>query len=220
MALIGVEGVLFPRLSDQIELCVVEVVILDVVARHEEARKAARRARELDPVAPTIWLNEVLVLVATGQSTEALTSASRFGAFHRDCSASAFAIGMAHDALGDRAPAAAAFARAAELGGSPHVIAARAHNLASDGRPGEARRLLDELVAADGYIPPTALARIHTALGEAEEAFRWLDRAAAVRDDWLLFIDGWPRFEAIRDDPRFGRLRRRIGLPEPAPQVS
>jgi DNA-binding SARP family transcriptional activator/Tfp pilus assembly protein PilF len=189
---------------------------LCVTGRHPEARQAARRARELDPIAPTIWLNEVLVLAMTGRPREALVSAHEFAAFHRESSASAFALGVAREVTGDHDGAAGSFARALELGGGPHSTAARAHNLACAGRIDEARRLLDELRAIrDRYVPPTSLARIHAALGEADEAFHFLDRAVDARDDWLLLMDGWPRFEGIRADPRFAALRRRLGLPEP-----
>jgi TolB-like protein/DNA-binding SARP family transcriptional activator len=187
---------------------------LCVTGRHDDACRAARRARELDPMAPSIWLNEVLTLAATGQAEAALASATDFAAFHRDSSASAFGFGVACEVSGNHAEAARSFARAVELGGGPHSTAAQAHNLACDGRPDEARRLLDQLLAIDdAYVPPTSLARIHAALGEADEAFLCLHRAVAVRDDWLLLMDGWPRYDRIRDDPRFAELRRSLGLP-------
>jgi TolB-like protein/tetratricopeptide (TPR) repeat protein len=189
---------------------------LCITGRNVEARRAARRARELDPMAPTIWLNEVLTLAASGLPDEALVSATEFAAFHRDSSASAFALGVGREVTGDHSGAAGSFARAVELGGGPHSMAAQAHNLAAAGRTDVARRILDQLLAVeDSYVPATSIARIHAALGEADEAFRCLDRADAMRDDWLLLMEGWPRFEGIRDDPRFAALRRRIGLPEP-----
>lgn len=194
---------------------------LALMGRPGEARAAARKAREIDPVLPTLWLNEVLILVGTGDIEGGRVSAEEFAAFHRDFSASAFALGMVREACGEHAEAAGCFAHAAEMGGSAHSVAARAHNLALAGRPDEARRHLVRLLdVQDGYVPPTSIARIHAALGEADEAFRWLDRAVAVRDDWLPFIDVWPRFESIRDDPRFAVLRRTVGLPEPARQAS
>jgi tetratricopeptide (TPR) repeat protein len=158
----------------------------------------------------------VLTLAAGGHRGEALVSATEFAACHRDSSASAFGLGVAREVTGDHAGAAASFARAVELGGGPQSAAAQAHNLAYAGHPDQARHLLEQLHAMDGYVPPTSIARIHAALGEAEEAFRCLDRADAMRDDWLLLMDGGPRFEGIRDDPRFAALRRRIRLPEPA----
>ncbi len=187
---------------------------LCLTGRRAEARSAARRARELDPVVPTLWLNEVLILVGTGDVEGALRSAKEFAAFHRDFSGSAFALGMVFETMGRHEEAADAFARAEELGGGPHSIAARGHNLACAGRPDEARGQLQRLLdMQDQYVPPTTIARIYVALDEADEAFRWLDRAVAVRDDWLPFMDTWPRFEPIRTDPRFAALRNRIGLP-------
>jgi tetratricopeptide (TPR) repeat protein len=190
---------------------------LCLVGRHADARCAARTARELDPVLPTLWLNEVLILVGTGETERACTSAREFAAFHRDSSASAFALGMAKEALGEHLAAAESYAHAEQLGGGAHSTAARGDNLARAGRTHEARMQLERLLEQrDRYVPPTSIARIHAALGHADEAFRWLDRAVAVRDDWLPFMDTWPRFEAIRSDPRFAALRRHVGLPEPA----
>jgi len=193
---------------------------LCLTGQHAEARLAARKARELDPVVPTLWLNEVFIFVATGDADGAFASAREFAAFHRDGSASAFALGMVRESRGEHAEAAECFARAEEMGGGPHSVAARGDNLARAGRAEEARGHLGRLLdPQDHYVPPTSLARIYAALGEADEAFRWLDRAVAVRDDWLPFIDVWPRFEPIRDDPRFAVLRRTVGLPEPARQA-
>ena len=191
--------------------------LLCITARPAEARRAARRARELDPVAPTVWLNEVLILVATGRLHEARTAAEGLSGFYRDSSAGAFALGLVREALGDHQEAAAHFARAVELGGGHHSTAAAAANLARSGRTDDARRILAELLDdRDRYVPPTGIARIHAALGEADNAFHWLDRAATERDDWLLYMDSWPRFPGMRQDPRFAALRRRIGLPEPS----
>jgi tetratricopeptide (TPR) repeat protein len=188
-----------------------------LTGRPVEARDAARKARELDPVLPTLWLNEVLVLTGSGDLDGARASAEEFAAFHRDFTASAFALGMVREMSGEHAAAAACFARTEEMGGGPHSAAARGHNLVLAGRPDEARRHLARLLAIeDQYVPPTSIARIHAALGEADEAFRWLDRAVAVRDDWLPYLDAYPRFEPIRDDPRFAAIRRTMGLPEPA----
>lgn len=57
--------------------------LLLITGRQEEGRQAGRRARELDPIAPTLWLNKVLIQVATGESRAAVESARRFAAFHR-----------------------------------------------------------------------------------------------------------------------------------------
>ncbi|MEJ2678400.1 MAG: BTAD domain-containing putative transcriptional regulator, partial [Gemmatimonadota bacterium] len=67
--------------------------VLLISGRRAEARQTAQRARELDPIVPTLWLNEVLILVGAGAVSAALPSALEFAAFHPDHSASAFALG-------------------------------------------------------------------------------------------------------------------------------
>ena len=52
----------------------------------------------------------------------------------------------------------------------------------------------------------------YAGLGEAEEAFRWLERAYTERDPWRNNLTIMPMFHTLRRDPRFASLVRRIGL--------
>jgi TolB-like protein/DNA-binding winged helix-turn-helix (wHTH) protein/tetratricopeptide (TPR) repeat protein len=50
-------------------------------------------------------------------------------------------------------------------------------------------------------------------LGEKEEAFRWLEKACAVRARWLVqLLASDPGFDGIRSDPRFAAYLQRVGL--------
>lgn len=56
---------------------------------------------------------------------------------------------------------------------------------------------------------------IYTGPDDKDRAFEWLDKAYAQREGWL----GWyfildPEFYALRGDPRYGNLLRRLGLPQ------
>jgi TolB-like protein/Tfp pilus assembly protein PilF len=58
-------------------------------------------------------------------------------------------------------------------------------------------------------------ASVYALAGDNDKAFQWLDKAYAERDGEeisLLKVD--PAFKNLRDDPRFGNLLRRMGLPE------
>ncbi len=59
------------------------------------------------------------------------------------------------------------------------------------------------------------IAAMHALRGDADLAFRWLDRAYAQRTE-LLVIDGGlisdPDFESLRRDPRYTEFLRRAGL--------
>lgn len=70
-------------------------------------------------------------------------------------------------------------------------------------------RVLEEL-SAQRYVPPTAFARIHAALGDLDQAFGWMDRAVQQRDRYVVLMRASPSFDQMRDDPRFDDLIRRV----------
>jgi hypothetical protein len=49
-------------------------------------------------------------------------------------------------------------------------------------------------------------------LGEADEAFRWLEAAYEERASFMDGLAVTTGFDAIRSDPRFAQLLRRMGL--------
>ena len=63
------------------------------------------------------------------------------------------------------------------------------------------------------YVTPYAVALVHAALNEPDEAFRWLDRAVADRSHWLVWLARDSRWAPIRGDPRFAAIERRVGVP-------
>ena len=67
--------------------------------------------------------------------------------------------------------------------------------------------------AKKSYVSAYEIAAIHTALGEKEQAFAWLDKAYQERSSWLIHLKWEPRFQPLRSDPSFQELLRRIGLP-------
>ena len=61
---------------------------------------------------------------------------------------------------------------------------------------------------------PTYVAAIYGALGEIDEAFKWLEEAYEERDGDLRYLKVDPYFDTVRPDPRFTGLLKRIGLAE------
>jgi hypothetical protein len=66
-------------------------------------------------------------------------------------------------------------------------------------------------------IPPLPFAFIYADLGEKEQAFEWLEKAYEEHSSVLVHLgDGIAcTCDALRSDPRFADLLRRIGLPPP-----
>ena len=65
-----------------------------------------------------------------------------------------------------------------------------------------------------GYASPFEIASLYAQLGDKEEAFRWLEIAFQERDFYMETLRTDSELDAIRSDPRFGELVRRVGLPE------
>jgi len=82
------------------------------------------------------------------------------------------------------------------------------------GREIEARNILAQLLQAreKRYVSAPLIAAVSTALGDKEEAFRWLERAYEEHSGVLQWIAFLPEFRALRSDGRFPRLLRRIGV--------
>jgi hypothetical protein len=82
------------------------------------------------------------------------------------------------------------------------------------GRREDAGRLLDQLIqkSRQQYVTADSIAAVYVALGEKDEAFRWLDRAVEEHSGSFYSYMFCPEFRALRSDPRFADLLRRIGL--------
>jgi serine/threonine protein kinase/Flp pilus assembly protein TadD len=76
----------------------------------------------------------------------------------------------------------------------------------------EARNILAQLVQArqKRYVSAPLIAAVSTALGDKEEAFRWLEHAYEEHSGVLQWIAFLPEFRALHSDVRFPQLLRRI----------
>ncbi len=80
------------------------------------------------------------------------------------------------------------------------------------GRRDQAREVLERLRHAEGYVLPSGIAHTYLGLGEVDAAFEWLDRAVDQRDQQMMPILSYAHYDAIRGDPRFGALLRKMNL--------
>src|SRR5881409_316414 len=80
------------------------------------------------------------------------------------------------------------------------------------GREMEARNILAQLVQAreKRYVSAPLIAAVSTALGDKEEAFRWLELAYEEHSGVLQWVAFLPEFRALHSDARFPHLLRRI----------
>jgi len=101
-------------------------------------------------------------------------------------------------------------------GGESEMAGALGHAYALAGKRGEAEKALVELNerSTQQYVAPFDVAVIYVGLGAMSPTFEWLDKAYEDHSTWLTYIKVDPRFDSIRDDPRYRDLLRRMRLPE------
>ena len=178
--------------------------------RMDEAIAEHKRAQELDPLMPlhTAWLGALYLW--EGRYEEAIEEARKSIEINPNYPVGHFVLGLVYRDKGMYEEAIAAHQKVAEV--APPWKWALGCTYAAAGRTDEARKLLDELKEQEvtrwrAYW----LAELHTALGEKDEAFRWLNYEHLHA--WVPWVRVIPEFEPLRDDPRFQDLLRRMNLP-------
>jgi hypothetical protein len=82
------------------------------------------------------------------------------------------------------------------------------------GKREEAMRTITSPAWAETLESAWPRAVIYGALGEKDEAFRFLEQALEERDPKLAMAKVDPRLDPLRDDPRFEDFVRRMDFPE------
>ena len=113
----------------------------------------------------------------------------------------------------DQALACYAKAREADAN-SKFVDSLEAMTVAAAGQKTKAQEMLAVIQkrSAHEYISPVSIAYICTALGDYDAAFSHLDRAIHDRDPNILGLKSNPIFDALREDPRYHALLKKMQL--------
>jgi tetratricopeptide (TPR) repeat protein len=102
-------------------------------------------------------------------------------------------------------------------GGDAGGVGMLALAYANAGQRDTARELLNELLQRDArheHVVEYRIAAVYEALGERDEAFRWLDKDIDDRDglgSWLVWLNHDPIWKSARSDRRFQDIKRRAG---------
>jgi DNA-binding SARP family transcriptional activator/TolB-like protein/Tfp pilus assembly protein PilF len=95
-------------------------------------------------------------------------------------------------------------------------LAFLAKNYAESGQRAQALAIREELRrrAAREYVSPFCMAVIEVGLGDKNQAFLLLQKAYETHDGALTFFgEASPAFASLKSDPRYGAIRRQMGLP-------
>lgn len=191
--------------------------------RFAEAEQEFAVARELDPLDPMLRVHEALVAFYRRDYDDAIEALQRVLEIEPNNLVARVLVASANLGRGAHDEALEAFRAierdlAADSIGPLGVV--QAHALA--GRFHEAQRAFDAMRSRFGeaHIGPYRMAIAWTRLGVADEAFAWLDRAAAQRDLNLVCLAVDPSFDALRDDRRWQDALLRYRLPVIDPRAT
>ena len=194
-------------------------IVLSHLRRNEEAGAAAKRARELDPLNVTHRALSAQIAFAARDYSSAVQFAQQAIAIDPEFWIGYFQLGQAHEQLGSTDLALEALVKAARLsGGNSKAMALRGYVLAKVGKPEAAREMLSALEAAshDRYVPPYAMALVHSGLRENDLALQYLERAYDVHDVHLSFLAYDPKWNVFCAEPRFIDVLSRCAFAKPA----
>jgi len=183
--------------------------ILSAQGRLAEARLEGERAVTLDPLLASAWSSLAFVALAEGRLEPARAAALRSLELQPKQD-----IGPAYlssiELTAGRPEAALAAARLAD----DEVFKAQYEAMAlhSLGRPAEAARALEALIAAHAHDGAYNIGVVYAWRGERDRAFEWLERAEQNHDGGMLEFLAEPALRPVRGDPRFKALLRRMRL--------
>jgi tetratricopeptide (TPR) repeat protein len=190
---------------------------LGEMQRNDEAITEIRLAQKLDPLSPIINSVLALMLLNGGKYDSAMEQFKRTFEFAPTFPEAHFTVSKAYWRKGLYREAIAEAQKAASYSGrTPRYVAGVGYALAVAGKRADAHKIIDELnqSSKNGYVSPYYIAGLHSALGEQDRAFEWLEKAYQVRDDQMPEVKADPVFDGVRSDPRYADLLRRMNLPQ------
>jgi serine/threonine-protein kinase len=191
------------------------VTCLVQLGRLDEALNEVLLAQTLDPVSPIISRDVARVLFYQRNFEAALEQCDRTVVKDPYFSATYWILGLVQEHLGDLDEAAAAFQRGLQLVPESRMLrGALGRVFALNGKPAKARQIIREIEesAHERYVSSFEPAMIYLSLGDVDRGFDCLVKAQEERCFELISMNVDPRFDGLKDDPRWKAIVNQIGI--------
>ena len=183
----------------------------------DEGVNQIQEAEKLDPLSPMIIDSAAERYVAANRLDDAISAGKRVLQVDPNYIYFDSPLADAYREKGDLQEAVALYEKAQTVTHFPS--AGLAITYAKMGRLEDARRVLNQRIekSRQQYVAADSIAAVYVALGDKDEAFQWLERAFDEHSAPMFYLACHPIFRALRSDPRFADLLRRMGVdPEKA----
>lgn len=187
--------------------------VLLVLNRENEALESQQKSQELDPFARPWGVGRLLNWMGRYKEAEAelrqrIAALPANDDLRYNLAQSYLMQGRSRESMEE-------FVEALRLEGNERLAAEVRDAFDNEGNRGVQEWRLARLrkMALKRYVSPLEFAFAYARLGQADETFRWLEKAYDGHAPWLVVIHQHTELDAFRDDPRYKALIKRIGLP-------
>jgi serine/threonine-protein kinase len=188
---------------------------LAMMGRTDESIAEVKRTQQLDPLSPIFRTAAAVIYFQKGDLDAAMAQCKAIIELDSNSRFAPMCLGRVYQKQGRYEEAIGEFHKAVEVSGREgENISALAHCYAVSGRRSEAMTTLKELEEKYAKRESAALnlAAVYAGLGEKDLAFALLEKDFQSRSGTLAQITFLPTFDALRSDPRYADLLRRMGL--------
>ena len=184
------------------------------MGRSDEAIREKQRARELNPLQVQSLIELAMVYRAARQYDRALVSAQQAIAMAPDNWFAYLQRGWTHYHQKDLAAATIDWEKADSLSPNLNTKSVLALVYGQTEKRAKALQILNALneMSTHQYVDPVAFVAVYFGLGDLDQGFQQLDRAYAARSFYLVTLR-LPNWDAVRSDPRFVAMYKKVGLP-------
>jgi eukaryotic-like serine/threonine-protein kinase len=193
-------------------------IFFAAMMRSPEAIREMDTARSLDPLSTQVAASRGFVLYYAREYPEAAKALQDAIAMGPKATSPHFWLGRVYQAQGKLPDALVEF-RAGESNWIP-TIAGLGYVYGRLGQRNEALKILQSMddQSHKHFVTPYATALIYLGLGDKEKTLDFLARSFNERSNWLVWLLQDPRWDAMRSEPRFQEIVRKVGFPPEAIQ--
>jgi tetratricopeptide (TPR) repeat protein len=187
------------------------------MGRFDQAEREGQRAIQLDPLSIPAASQYGWVAHYSGRQDSAVARERRAISLDSASPIGHLMLGRALQAQGRYEDAMREYSLTSALRGWAVTISGVGDIAAKMGDRKAALRSLATLDSIERsksqYVAPYVRGLVYAELGDLDRAMALLNQSVDERVHWLVWINRDPRWNSIRNDPRFKRVVQRVGVP-------
>jgi TolB-like protein/DNA-binding winged helix-turn-helix (wHTH) protein/tetratricopeptide (TPR) repeat protein len=185
------------------------------MGRGEEGLATMKHAAELDPVSPSIQTSLAWAYYLLRQNDQAVDQCHRVLELYPDFVPAHQLLGIVFGQINAEQKSMAQLTLAEKLESDSTITPILIdYQLAKNGNRSEASRNLTDIFQQShgASLPDYYFAAAWAAIGDKQQAGKFLDRAYHARSNWVIYLQYDPRFDGLRPDPQFQALVHHVAF--------